>query len=76
MEQFVFLTMDQRGEGGVGVPSYFRLLMGGRDGGTQLFPITIGCHTSTWHASELNNDHVLGNNTRTCGLRSILKHNA
>ncbi len=25
MQQFVFPTMDQRGEGGVGVPIYFRL---------------------------------------------------
>ena len=41
-----------------------------------IFPISNGCHTSTWHTSELNNDHVLGNNTWTCGLRSILKHNA
>ena len=40
-----------------------------------IFPISNGCHTSTWHTSELNKDHVLGNNTWTCGLRSILKHN-
>ena len=49
---------------------------GRRGEGTHLFPITNGCHTSTWPTSELNNDHVLGNNTWTCGLRSILKHNA
>ena len=40
-----------------------------------IFPISNGCHTSTWHTSESNNEHVLGNNTWTCGLRSILKHN-
>ncbi len=56
--------------------SYHGSARGGRDGGTQLFQITNGCHTSTWHTSELNNDHVLGNNTWTCGLRSTLKHNA
>ena len=50
----------------------------GREGWGYLsiFPISNGCHTSTWPTSELNNDHVLGNNTWTCGLRSILKHNA
>ena len=40
-----------------------RFSYAGRGGGNQLFPITNGCHTSTWHTSELNNDHVLGNNT-------------
>ena len=59
--------------------SYHGSARGGRGGGggyLSIFPISNGCHTSTWHTSELNNDHVLGNNTWTCGLRSILKHNA
>ena len=38
---------------------------GGGVGGTHLFPITNGSHTSTWPTSELNNDQVLGNNTWT-----------
>ena len=56
--------------------SYHGSARWGRGGGTHLFQITSGCHTSTWPTSELINDHVLGNNTWTCGLRSILTHNA
>ena len=57
MEQFVFHTMNQRGEG---------------EGGYSSISVTNGCHTNTWPTNELNNDHALGNNTRTCGLR--IKH--
>ena len=43
--------------------SYHGSERGGRGGGTYLFfPISNCCNTSTWHTSELNNDHVLGNN--------------
>ena len=51
------------GGGGVGV------------GGTHLFPITNGSHTSTWPTSELNNDRSSAT-IHEQGLRIKLKHYA